>query len=93
MRLNSVRIDDQHFYISHFRRTKKLPISDLIEVSTGYFINAQRIWLTFRTDEPLNKSFLFMPYFSFSGIFSTHPTAKELMEIAKNNSIKVGNMR
>lgn len=90
MRLNSVKMDERNFYISNFRRTEKLPISDLIEVSTGHFINAQRIWLTFRTDEPLNKSFLFMPYFSFSGIFSTHPTAKDLMEIAKNNNAKSG---
>jgi len=88
MRLNRVKMDEQHFYISNFRRTKKLPISDLIEVSTGHFINAQRIWLTFRTNEPQNKSFLFMPYFSFSGIFSTHPTIKELSSIVKKNREK-----
>ncbi|WP_159583127.1 hypothetical protein [Marinoscillum sp. 108] len=86
MRLNSVKMDERNFYISNFRRTEELSISDLIEVSTGHFINAQRIWLTFRTDEPLNKSFLFMPYFSLEAIFSTHPTVKELSSIVEKNS-------
>lgn len=88
MRLNSVKMDEQHFYISNFRRTEELPISDLIEVTPGHFINAQRIWLIFRTDEPLNKSFIFMPYFSFGAIFSTHPAVKKLSSIAKTNREK-----
>jgi hypothetical protein len=88
MRLKRVQMDSEYFYISNYFKSFKFPISDLIEVSTGHFINAQRIWLTFRTDDPLNKSFLFMPYFSFGAIFSTHQTAEELFEIAKKNNVK-----
>ena len=90
MRLNSVKVDEQHFYISNFRRTEKLPVSNLIDVSTIGFINVTRIWITFKTNKSWNQSYLFMPDFSFSGIFSTHPTAKELMEVAKNNNAKSG---
>lgn len=82
IRLKSVSIDKNHFYISNYLKTIQVPISDLIEVNDRSFPGSYKpITLHFIGDYPFGNSIVFLPEFESPTSPSKVPLAERLRRL------------
>lgn len=84
--LKTVKIDDSYLFISNYRKTIQIPVTEIEEVTDILYISPRLIWVKFKNTTEFGESILFMPYFDLGEmVFMAHPVADLLKEIAKRN--------
>ena len=82
--LKFVEIDEHYLYVSNYRKTIRVPFSEIEEVSESPFINIHPVWVKFKTPTEFGSKIMFMPYFDFGSLFMMpHPVVVQLKKLAR----------
>ena len=83
--LKRVQIDGSELLISNYRKTIRVQISQLQDVTENLLSNIHPVWIHFKTTTEFGNRIMFMPTVTFL-IFSSHPIVSELKTLSKMNA-------
>jgi hypothetical protein len=81
-RLKRVRVDEQSMYISNYLEDVAVPLDAIDRVTENRWVNIRPITVHFRQATPFGDKITFMPKSRFIMPWSSHPTARELRQLA-----------
>ncbi|SNT06203.1 hypothetical protein SAMN05421640_2217 [Ekhidna lutea] len=88
LRLKSVSMDDQNFYISNHFRHIIVPITDLDKVTHSWLWNIQPVTMHFNKKTEFGTSIKFMPEIDLTPIWKAPPIVKKLKSLISQNSFQ-----
>jgi len=81
--LKHVAIDGSDLVISNYRRTIRVPVSDIDDVTENVMINIHPVWIHFRKPTEFGPKIMFMPTVRMFALFSSHPVVANLKALAR----------
>lgn len=85
LRAKKVYIDDNFLYVSNFRKSIQIPISNIRDVSENVMFSPRPIFIEFKKETDFGKKIMFIAYSQLLLFFSTHPAVKEIKYRIKSN--------
>jgi len=77
-KINKVHIDDHYLYVDNFKKSIKIPLSNIKRVDDIILFSPRRIIVHFKKTTEFGNKIMFIGYTEVLLFFATHPAVKEI---------------
>lgn len=78
VRAQKVEITNKYLYVSDFRKTVKIPLTNITYVADNVIFKPRPIFIKFKEDTEFGKQIMFIAYTQPFLFYSTHPAVNEI---------------
>lgn len=88
MGLKRVALDGDQLVVSNYRRTVRIPLQQIEDVTENRWLNIHPVTVHFRNETDFGWSIVFMPKVRVFGFWFSHPVVRELRNAAERASAR-----